>query len=70
MSKSDIVTARELREMKSTTLGEDVVDLSLALHLTMVDIIYSAKDGKGYCYIYGGITTKVIPLKVGMYLIA
>ena len=53
MSKSSMVTARDLREMKSKTLGEDVVDLSLALHLTMVDIIYSAKDGKDYCYIYG-----------------
>ena len=48
-----MVTARELREMKSTPLGEDVVDLFLALSLTMVGIIFSAKEGKSKYCIYG-----------------
>lgn len=53
MSKSGGVTARELRGMKLTPLGEDVVDLSLAFHLTMVGIIFSAKEGKDCYYICG-----------------
>lgn len=48
-----MITAKELREMKTTQYGEESADLSLALYLVMVDIIYAAKDGKDYYHIDG-----------------
>lgn len=48
-----MITAKELREMKTTQYGEESVDLALALYLVMVDIIYAAKDGKDYYHIDG-----------------
>lgn len=48
-----MIKAKELREMKTTQYGEEIVDLALALYLVMVDIIYAAKDGKDYYYIDG-----------------
>ena len=48
-----MITAKELREMKTTQYGEKSVDLELSLYLVMVDIIYAAKDGKDYYHIDG-----------------
>lgn len=45
--------ASELREMKATQYGEESVDLSLALYLVIVGIIYAAKDNKDYYHIDG-----------------
>lgn len=48
-----MITAEELRKMKTTQYGEDSVDLALAMNLVMVDIVYKAKDGMDYHRIEG-----------------
>lgn len=49
-----MITAEELRKMKTIPYGEESVDLSVATNLVMADIIYRAKDGVDYYRIEGG----------------